>query len=72
MDCDKHEKQLLLRICEKLQKYGLDTATLKTAIEEKNTKLLKEELNRLYRNADIEQQEKLERFVTLLYILDWK
>ncbi len=66
------EKELLLKICRKLNEQGLQTAILEKAINLKDIQLLKSELKRLYKKANFEQKEKLEKFVTLLYILDWR
>ncbi len=72
IDCNEHEKRILLRLCKKLAELGLETKTLENAINTKNIDVLKTELKRLYKNADFEQKEKLEKFATMLYILKWK
>ena len=64
------EKKLLLKACRKLNERGLQTAILEKAINLEDIRMLKSELKRLYEIANTEQKERLEKFVTLLYILE--
>ncbi|MEM1544780.1 MAG: hypothetical protein QW795_08880 [Candidatus Bathyarchaeia archaeon] len=69
IDCNEYEKKVLLHACKKLSDLGLETEALEKAINTKNIEALKAEMKRLYKIANFDQKEMLEKLAFLFYTL---